>query len=65
MDRETEMEIQKALDGLPFQQRSVFTLRYLEGLKLEEIAESLNLTVGAVKAHLWQAGQKMRKRLNP
>ena len=65
MDQELGMEIQKALDELPFQQRSVFTLRYLEGLKLEEIAESLNLSVGAVKAHLWQAGQKMRKRLSP
>ena len=64
VDQEIEMGIWKALNGLPFQQRSVFTLRYLEGLKLEEIAESLSLSVGAVKAHLWQAGQKMKKRLS-
>ena len=55
--------IQKAIDSLPAQQKSVFALRYLEGLPLAEIAESLNLSEGAVKAHLWQAGQKMRKLL--
>ena len=64
MDRELEAEIDKALVGLPFQQRSVFTLRYFEGLKLEEIAGILSLSAGAVKAHLWQANQKMRKILD-
>ena len=63
ISREIEKEIHRALEKLPFQQRGVFTLRYLEGLKLDEIAESLNLSTGAVKAHLWQAGQKMRQTL--
>ena len=63
-DRELETEIHKALGQLPFQQRSVFTLKYLEGFKLEEIAESLDLSLGAVKAHLWQAVQKMRRMLS-
>ncbi len=63
MGQEIETEIHRALENLPFQQRSVFALRYLEGLKLDEIAESLNLSTGAVKAHLWQAGQKMRQTL--
>ena len=65
IDRELEAEIYRALDGLSTQQRSVFTLRYFEGLKLEEIAGSLNLSTGAVKAHLWQASQKMRRILSP
>ena len=34
-----------------------------EGLSLEEIAGSLGISVGAVKANLWQAGDKMRKYL--
>jgi len=61
--QELAAEIYIALDGLPFQQRNAFTLRYLEGMSLEEIAGTLNLSLGAVKAHLWQAAQKMRKRL--
>lgn len=61
--QELGVEILRALDGLPFQQRSAFTFRYLEGLSLEDIAETMGLSTGAVKAHLWQAGQKMRKSL--
>lgn len=56
-------EIYRALDKLPFQQKNAFSLRYLEGMNIEDIAESMGLTAGAVKAHLWQAGQKMQKYL--
>ena len=56
-------ELKKAMNELPFQQKSVFVLRYLEGLKLEEISETLGLSVGAVKAHLWQATSKMKSKL--
>lgn len=61
--REMGSLIQEAVGTLPFQQKSVFTLRYMEGLSLQEIADSLELSEGAVKAHLWQASQKMQKRL--
>lgn len=52
--------VQEALEQLPFRQKSVFVLRYMEGMPLDEIAESMQITVGAVKANLWQAGQKMK-----
>jgi len=55
--------IVKAMEKLPLQQRSTFSLRYLEGLSLEEIAATMGLSVGAVKGNLWQAGQKMQKAL--
>jgi RNA polymerase sigma-70 factor, ECF subfamily len=58
--RELGSALDAALEKLPFRQKSVFALRYLEGMSLDEIAESLGLTTGAVKAHLWQAGQKMK-----
>ena len=63
MNRELGETIYREIGNLPFSQRSVFTLRYLEGLSLEEIAKTLELSVGAVKANLWQAGQKMKKGL--
>lgn len=63
LSRELGAKIHAALERLPFQQRSAFTLRYLEGLSMEEIAETMGLSVGAVKAHLWQGGQKMKKQL--
>ncbi len=61
MDREHfGTMVQEALNHLPFRQRSVFVLRYMEGMPLDEIAESMQITVGAVKANLWQALQKMK-----
>ncbi len=64
INRELGDEIYKALRKLPFQQRSAFTLRYLEGLSLQETADTMNLSVGAVKANVWQAGEKMKKFLS-
>lgn len=63
MNREIGAELKKSIEKLPFQQKSVFVLRYLEGLKLEEISETLGVSVGAVKAHLWQATNKMKSML--
>ena len=64
-DQELEGAIRSACEALPEQQKNVFILRYLDGLSLEEIAQALKLSTGAVKAHLWQACQKMRKMLAP
>ena len=63
MNTELGDQIYKAIEKLPLQQRSTFSLRYLEGLSLDEIAETMGLSLGAVKANLWQAGQKMQKNL--
>ena len=63
VDEELGEKILGAMSALPFQQKNVFTLRYLEGLALAEIAESLDISEGAVKAHLWQAAQKVKKNL--
>ena len=59
-NRELGSSISAAMEALPFRQKSVFVLRYLEGMSMNEIAETLDVSVGAVKANLWQAGQKMK-----
>ena len=64
MSRELTGEIHRALERLPLQQRTAFALRYLDGFSVAETAESMDLSEGAVKAHLWQAGQKMKKILD-
>jgi len=61
VNKELGAAIIHAMDRLPSQQRTAFSLRYLEGLSLEEVSESMGVSVGAVKATLWQAGQKMQK----
>lgn len=44
--------------------RAVFLLRDVEGLSTEETAESLNLSVGAVKARLFRARMQLREELS-
>jgi RNA polymerase sigma-70 factor (ECF subfamily) len=56
--------IQKALSVLSPRERSVFALRFFHDLKLAEIAETLGITGGAVKSHLFKAVRKMQKELS-
>jgi len=44
--------------------RAVFLLRDMEGLSMAEAAESLNITIVAVKARLFRARQLLRKSLS-
>ncbi len=48
---------------LPDKQRAVFTLRYFQELKYEEISEILDTSVGALKASYHHAYQKIRTAL--
>ena len=57
--------IARAVDQLPRRQKKVFILRHYEGLALKEIAETLNCSLGTVKAHLFRATRRMRKLLTP
>lgn len=52
-----------ALEKLPERQREVFMLRYLEGMDLQAIADATGTSLGAAKANLWQAVQKMKEAL--
>lgn len=64
LDRELEGRIREDLNSLPERQRMVFALRYFEGMTLYDISQTLAITEGAVKANLWQAGEKMKSRLS-
>jgi RNA polymerase sigma-70 factor (ECF subfamily) len=51
-----------AADELAPQQRTVFLLRFAEEMTLEEIAETMEVEVGTVKAHLFRAVGAIRRR---
>jgi RNA polymerase sigma-70 factor (ECF subfamily) len=63
-DRFADDRVQAALDGLSLKLRAVTVLRYLEGLSYEEIAETLDLSVGTVKSRLFLAHATLREALN-
>jgi RNA polymerase sigma-70 factor, ECF subfamily len=63
LGREVGERIARALRGLPERQRTVFVLRHYDELSLEEIAETLELSLGTVKSSLHRAVYRLRERL--
>jgi RNA polymerase sigma-70 factor (ECF subfamily) len=61
--KETAEKIWRALDRLPFDQRTALVLREIDGLRYEEIAFSLGVAVGTVKSRLTRARQSLRAEL--
>ncbi len=59
--RELRDALQKAVEDLPPDYRSVVVLRDLEGLSNEEVSKILNLTVPAVKSRLHRGRLELRK----
>ncbi len=55
--------IREAIDTLPPRYKSVFMLAYVEGLKNDEIAERLGISVNTVKVIRQRAKQRMREML--
>jgi RNA polymerase sigma-70 factor (ECF subfamily) len=55
--------VEQALQKLPTSQRVPLVLYHLEGLKYEEIAAKLNVSLGKVKTDIFRAREAMRKRL--
>jgi len=47
--------VSAALDDLPARQAAAFTLRYLEGLDLDEVARAMGAGRGTVRTHLRRA----------
>lgn len=59
MSQEQAAEIQLLLNELDADYRTPLILRYWEELSYEEIAQSMDITVSAVKSRLFRARQKM------
>lgn len=58
---EQQQAVQQVLAQLPEQQRAVLVLRYFQDLSLEEIAQTLNCSVAAVKVRLHRARNAFRR----
>lgn len=56
-----QVELQKAIETLPEQQKKVFNMRYFEDLSYEDMSEILESSVGALKANYHHARKKVEK----
>ena len=61
--KELAARLKRALNHLPFDQRTAIVLREIDGLSYEEIAYSLGVAVGTVKSRLTRARQALRLEL--
>ena len=61
---EAREQMKQAIDDLPPTLRSVFVLRDIEGLSTAETADTLDLSVSAVKSRLMRARLKLRDQLS-
>jgi RNA polymerase sigma-70 factor (ECF subfamily) len=59
---EPDRVLLESLERLPQQQRLAVTLFYLEDLSVQEVADAMSLSVGAVKYHLHEARNTLRAR---
>lgn len=59
-DNYANIDLEKALEALPENYRSIIVLRFFEDLKLEEIAEILDENVNTVKTRLYKGLKILR-----
>ena len=62
-DREVRVAVRQAVQALPPKFRAVLVLRELEGLRYEEIADVLGISLGTVESRLFRARRRLKERL--
>lgn len=65
MKDEIEREIATAIENLPDELRTAITLRELDGLSYEEIAEVMGCPIGTVRSRIFRAREAIENRLRP
>ncbi len=60
----TNIDLEKAISGLPEQAKAVLILHDIEGYQHKEIAELMNIETGTSKAHLHRARKILREELS-
>jgi RNA polymerase sigma-70 factor (ECF subfamily) len=62
---EVERVIFDTIDGLPEELRTAITLREMEGLSYEEIAETMDCPIGTVRSRIFRAREARETKLKP
>ncbi len=65
MQDEIARTIKQAMDDLPDELRTAITLRELDGLSYDEIAEAMDCPIGTVRSRIFRAREAIDKKLKP
>jgi RNA polymerase sigma-70 factor (ECF subfamily) len=63
--KEIAQMVNAAMDALPEELRLAITLREIEGLSYEEIAEAMNCPIGTVRSRIFRAREAISERIKP
>lgn len=63
--KELGAQINRALETLPEEQRAVLTMRELDGLSYQEMADVMGCSIGTIMSRLFYARKKMQAALGP
>ncbi|MBR5316528.1 MAG: sigma-70 family RNA polymerase sigma factor [Lachnospiraceae bacterium] len=63
-DEYVNIDLQRALDSLPEQEKVIITMKYFEDKKLEEIADILNENISTVKSRLYRSMKKLQLQMS-
>ena len=65
MRRQMEQTVLRAVEGLPEELRVAITLREVDGLSYEEIAQRMDCPVGTVRSRIFRAREAIDQELRP
>lgn len=65
LTQEIQDTVVRAIENLPEDLRTAITLRELEGMSYEEIAESMDCPIGTVRSRIFRAREAIDKYLEP
>lgn len=63
--KEIAAAVNQAMQALPEELRQAITLREIEGLSYEEIAEAMNCPIGTVRSRIFRAREAISQRVKP
>lgn len=65
MSRQLAETVNQALQALPEELRTAITLREIDGMSYEEIAQIMNCPIGTVRSRIFRAREAIAERLRP
>jgi RNA polymerase sigma-70 factor (ECF subfamily) len=65
MSKQVAAVVNAAMDQLPEELRTAITLREIEGLSYEDIAEIMNCPIGTVRSRIFRAREAIAEKLRP
>ena len=63
--QEIERTVSSTVEGLPEELRTAITLREVDGLSYEEIAEAMSCPIGTVRSRIFRAREAIDEKLRP